>query len=94
LAVSDEIYVELLIIFATLLSELNCLPADYTTQQDRVLIVLQSAFFQLLHAPTAEEAIIDTVIVMRGGDTGTRSVRPSWGLTANPEKLPILGEVR
>jgi ADP-ribosylglycohydrolase len=92
LAVSDEIYVELLIILATLLSELNCLPADYTTQQDRVLIALQSAFIQLLHSPTAEEATIDTV--MRGGDTDTRSVRPSWGLTANPEKLPILGEVR
>jgi ADP-ribosylglycohydrolase len=92
LAVSDEIYVELLIIFATLPSELNCLPADYTTQQGRVLIARESAFCKLLHAPMAEEAIIDTV--MRGGDTDTRSVRPSWGLTANPEKLPTLGEVR
>jgi ADP-ribosylglycohydrolase len=44
-------------------------PADYTTQQGSVLIALQNAFYQLLHAPTAEEAIIDTV--MRGGDTDT-----------------------
>jgi ADP-ribosylglycohydrolase len=46
-------------------------PADYTSQQGWVLIALQNVFYQLLHAPTAEEAIIDTV--MRGGDTDTNA---------------------
>lgn len=46
-------------------------PADYTTQQGWVLIALQNAFYQLLNAPTPEEAIIDTV--MRGGDTDTNA---------------------
>ena len=44
-------------------------PADYTSQQGWVLIALQNAFYQLLHAPTVEEAVIDTV--SRGGDTDT-----------------------
>src|SRR5262249_49813780 len=44
-------------------------PADYITQQGWVLIALQNAFYQLLHAPTLEEGIVDTV--MRGGDTDT-----------------------
>lgn len=34
-----------------------------------VLIALQNAFYQLLHAPNLEEGIVDTV--MRGGDTDT-----------------------
>lgn len=44
-------------------------PDDFLTQQGWVLIALQNAFYQLLHAPTLEEGIIDTV--MRGGDTDT-----------------------
>jgi ADP-ribosylglycohydrolase len=46
-------------------------PAEYTTRQGWVLIALQNAFYQLLHAPTPEEAIIDTA--MRGGDTDTNA---------------------
>lgn len=44
-------------------------PSDYYTQMGWVLIALQNAFYQLLHAPSLEEGVIDTV--MRGGDTDT-----------------------
>ncbi len=38
-------------------------------KQGWVLIAFQNAFYQLLHAPSLEEGVIDTV--MRGGDTDT-----------------------
>src|SRR5262249_7855271 len=44
-------------------------PDDFLTQQGWVLIALQNAFYQLLHAATLEDGVIDTV--MRGGDTDT-----------------------
>jgi ADP-ribosylglycohydrolase len=44
-------------------------PADYTEQMGWVLIALQNAFYQLLHAPNLEEGIVDTI--MHGGDTDT-----------------------
>jgi ADP-ribosylglycohydrolase len=44
-------------------------PADYQTMQGFVLIALQNAFWQLWHAPSLEEGVVDTV--MRGGDTDT-----------------------
>ena len=44
-------------------------PDDYVTQMGWVLIALQNAFWQLLHAPSLEEGVIDTV--RRGGDTDT-----------------------
>jgi ADP-ribosylglycohydrolase len=44
-------------------------PADYVSQMGYVLIALQNAFYQLLHAPSLEDGIVDTV--MRGGDTDT-----------------------
>ncbi len=46
-------------------------PADYVHQQGWVLIALQNALWQLLHAPNLEEAVVDTV--MRGGDTDTNA---------------------
>jgi ADP-ribosyl-[dinitrogen reductase] hydrolase len=46
-------------------------PLDYTTQQGWVLIALQNAFFQLLHAASLEEGVVDTV--MSGGDTDTNA---------------------
>jgi ADP-ribosylglycohydrolase/fructose-1,6-bisphosphatase/inositol monophosphatase family enzyme len=46
-------------------------PSDYRTNQGYVLIALQNAFYQLLHARSLEDGIIDTV--MRGGDTDTTS---------------------
>jgi ADP-ribosylglycohydrolase len=44
-------------------------PADYQEQLGWVLIALQNAFYQLLHARNLEEGIVDTI--MRGGDTDT-----------------------
>ncbi len=44
-------------------------PADFYSQMGWVLIALQNAFYQLLHAPSLEEGVVDTV--MRGGDTDT-----------------------
>jgi ADP-ribosyl-[dinitrogen reductase] hydrolase len=44
-------------------------PADYQTHMGFVLVALQNAFWQLLHAASLEEGVVDTV--MRGGDTDT-----------------------
>ena len=46
-------------------------PADYIHQQGWVLIALQNALWQLLHAPNIEEGLVDTI--MRGGDTDTNA---------------------
>lgn len=46
-------------------------PEDYQKQQGWVLVALQNAFYQLLHAPTLEEAVVQTV--MAGGDTDTNA---------------------
>jgi ADP-ribosylglycohydrolase len=46
-------------------------PVDYITQQGWVLIALQNALWQLLHAQSFETAIINTVA--RGGDTDTNA---------------------
>jgi ADP-ribosylglycohydrolase len=46
-------------------------PEDYITQQGWVLIALQNALWQLLHAKSFEEALVDTV--HRGGDTDTNA---------------------
>src|SRR5262249_59683562 len=44
-------------------------PRSYTENEGWVLVALQNAFFQLLHAPSFEEALVDTV--GQGGDTDT-----------------------
>jgi ADP-ribosylglycohydrolase len=46
-------------------------PADYIHQQGWVLIAFQNALYQLLHAKSLEEGVVDTV--MRGGDTDTNA---------------------
>lgn len=46
-------------------------PQDYITHQGWVLIAFQNALWQLLHAPSLEEGVVDTV--MRGGDTDTNA---------------------
>lgn len=46
-------------------------PSDYLDKQGWVLIAFQNALWQLLHASTLEEALIDTV--GRGGDTDTNA---------------------
>ena len=44
-------------------------PKDFKSQQGWVLIALQNAFYQMLHATSLEEGIVATV--MAGGDTDT-----------------------
>jgi hypothetical protein len=46
-------------------------PADYVHQQGWVLIAFQNALYQLLHAPSLEDGVVDTI--MRGGDTDTNA---------------------
>jgi ADP-ribosyl-[dinitrogen reductase] hydrolase len=46
-------------------------PADYVHQQGWVLIAFQNALWQLLHAPSLAEGVVDSV--MRGGDTDTNA---------------------
>ena len=46
-------------------------PADYLHQQGWVIIAFQNALWQLLHAVSLEDGVVDTV--MRGGDTDTNA---------------------
>ena len=46
-------------------------PSEFIRQQGWVLIALRNALWQLLHATSLEEGVIDTV--MRGGDTDTNA---------------------
>lgn len=46
-------------------------PKDYIHQQGWVLIAFQNALWQLLHASSLEEGVVDTVL--RGGDTDTNA---------------------
>jgi ADP-ribosylglycohydrolase len=46
-------------------------PEDYDMKQGWVLIALQNAFYQLLHAGSLEEGVVQTV--MQGGDTDTNA---------------------
>jgi ADP-ribosylglycohydrolase len=46
-------------------------PADYHTQQGWVLVALQNACYQLLHAPSLEAGVVSTV--RAGGDTDTNA---------------------
>jgi ADP-ribosylglycohydrolase len=65
-------------------------PADYERQQGWVLIALQNAFYQLLHAPSLELGVVDTV--RHGGDTDTNGAIAGallgalWGLPAIPRQ--------
>jgi ADP-ribosylglycohydrolase/fructose-1,6-bisphosphatase/inositol monophosphatase family enzyme len=49
----------------------TCVPPDYISRMGWVLVALQNAFYQLLHAPSLEEGVVDTV--MHGGDTDTNA---------------------
>lgn len=46
-------------------------PSEYFEQQGWVLIAFRNALWQLVHATTLEEGVVDTV--MRGGDTDTNA---------------------
>ena len=65
-------------------------PADYVTKQGWVLIAFGNALYQLLHARSVEEAIVDTV--MRGGDTDTNAaicgalLGAVYGIESLPER--------
>lgn len=56
-------------VVADLRAAATAAPADFLTLQGWVRIALQNAFFQLLHAPSAQAGVVDTV--RRGGDTDT-----------------------
>jgi ADP-ribosyl-[dinitrogen reductase] hydrolase len=66
------------------------LPSDFMTHQGWVLVALQNAFFQLLHAPSLEAAVVATV--RAGGDTDTNAaicgalVGAVYGRTAIPSQ--------
>ncbi len=65
-------------------------PANYEQNQGWVLIALQNAFYQLVHAPSLEEGVVDTV--RRGGDTDTNAaiagalLGAAWGLETVPRQ--------
>jgi ADP-ribosylglycohydrolase/fructose-1,6-bisphosphatase/inositol monophosphatase family enzyme len=63
-------------------------PADYLTSMGWVLIALQNAFFQLLHASGPEEALVRTVA--SGGDTDTNGAIAGAliGATYGTDKWP------
>lgn len=71
--------------------------ADHVRHQGWVLIAMRNALWQLLHAPSLEVGIIDTV--MRGGDTDTNAaicgalLGAVHGLAAIPDRwvAPVLG---
>ncbi len=46
-------------------------PDDFLTHQGWVLVAFQNAFYRLLHAPSLEEGIVQTI--MEGGDTDTNA---------------------
>ncbi|HOH51346.1 MAG TPA: ADP-ribosylglycohydrolase family protein [Candidatus Hydrogenedentes bacterium] len=46
-------------------------PDEFTKKMGWVLIAFQNAVWQLLHAPSLEDGVVDTV--MRGGDTDTNA---------------------
>lgn len=65
-------------------------PANYVEQQGWVVTAFHNAFWQLLHAPSLEDGVVDTV--MRGGDTDTNAaicgalLGAVHGLDAIPER--------
>jgi len=65
------------------------LPGDFETRQGWVLIALQNAFYQLLHARSAEEGIIATI--MAGGDTDTNAAIAGalLGAVSGREAIPL-----
>jgi ADP-ribosylglycohydrolase len=58
-------------LLSVIIAAKNSQPEDYLSQQGWALIAFQNALYQLLHAPTLEDGVIDTV--MQGGDTDTNA---------------------
>ena len=71
-------------------SAIEAPPSDFILHQGWVLIALRNALWQLLHAPSLEEGVVDTV--MRGGDTDTNAaicgalLGAVYGQSAVPEQ--------
>jgi ADP-ribosylglycohydrolase len=65
-------------------------PGDYLRHQGWVLVAFHNALWQMLHTPSLEEALVDTV--MRGGDTDTNAaicgalLGALYGLDAIPSR--------
>ncbi len=55
----------------TIASSAKASPADYLSKQGWVLVAFGNAIYELLHASSAEEAIVATI--KRGGDTDTNA---------------------
>jgi ADP-ribosylglycohydrolase len=64
-------------------------PESYTTNEGWVLVALQNAFYQLLHAPSLDEALVDTV--GQGGDTDTNGAIAGalLGAVQGREAIPL-----
>ena len=71
-----------------ILSAADAPPADYVSQMGWALIALQNALWQLVHAESLEEAVVDTV--MRGGDTDTNAAIAGalYGAVAGMSAIP------
>ncbi|WP_437737766.1 inositol monophosphatase family protein [Sorangium sp. So ce1335] len=59
------------VVLAALEAARRAPPRSYSHQAGWVLIALQNAFYQLLHAPSLERGLVETV--MAGGDTDTNA---------------------
>lgn len=78
---SEEIYADTLYwarancregsVLDTLIRARLAAPDSYSNQSGWVLIALQNAFYQLIHAPNLEEGVVATI--MAGGDTDTNA---------------------
>ena len=66
-------------------------PADYVHQQGWVMIAFQNTLYQLLHAPSLEAGVVDTI--MRGGDTDTNAAicGALLGAMCGREAIPASG---
>lgn len=64
-------------------------PADYLQHQGWVLIAFHNALWQLVHAPSFEEGVVDTI--MQGGDTDTNAAicGALLGAVHEVQKIPI-----
>ena len=80
-ATSVELYASMLLwmremdieqkLFDTIQRAAETEPADYITLQGWVLIAFQNALYQLLHASSVDEGVVNTI--MQGGDTDTNA---------------------
>lgn len=59
------------LLMASIVEAAETAPVNYVDHQGWVIIAFQNALWQLLHAPSLEEGVVDTV--MRGGDTDTNA---------------------